>query len=151
MSAIALNASNSSAPKQGLLLLVLRTALGAVLLAAGFSKLNDGWKFAEAIANYQLFPAQANQLAAVVLPWLEVCVGLMLVLALWQRAAALVAVLIFFAFGAAVISALGRGLDIQCGCFGTDQAVKLGARTLALDLACLTTALVVFTKSPRSR
>jgi uncharacterized membrane protein YphA (DoxX/SURF4 family) len=150
MSAITLNASSTSSPKHGLLIALFRTLLGAVLLAAGFSKLNDGWKFAEAIANYQLFPAQVNQLAAVVLPWLEVCAGLMLVLALWQRAAALVSVLIFFAFGVAVVSALGRGLDIQCGCFGTDQAVKLGIQTLALDIACLTTALVVFTKSPRN-
>jgi uncharacterized membrane protein YphA (DoxX/SURF4 family) len=149
MNAITLDTSSAPAPRN-YVLFALRTLVGAVLLVAGFSKLNDGWKFAEAIANYQLFPAQANQLAAVVLPWLEVCVGLLLVLALWQRAAALVSVLIFFAFGAAVISALGRGLDIECGCFGTDQAVKLGVRTLALDIACLVAALVAFTKSPRN-
>lgn len=143
MNASEMPASVGSTQTASVLILVLRTLLGGVLIAAGFTKLNDGWRFAEAIANYQLFPAQANQIAAVAVPWVEVCAGAMLVLALWQRAAALVAAGLFFAFGVAVISALARGLDIECGCFGTANAVKLGVQTLAIDIACLVLALVI--------
>ena len=63
-----------------LLALPARLLLGAVLLYAGFTKLNDAWRFAEMIANYRLLPAQANQVLALTLPWLEVILGLLLIL-----------------------------------------------------------------------
>jgi len=124
-------------------LLLLRLALGAVLFYAGFLKLRGGYAFAEAIANFRMLPAQANQLLAVVLPWVEVSTGLLLVFGVWVRAAGVLATLLFLAFLVGIGTALGRGLDIECGCFGTGDAARVGFTALAFDLAWLVTALLV--------
>lgn len=130
------------------LALPARLVLGGILLYAGFTKLNDGWRFAEAIANYRILPAQANQLLALTLPWLEVVLGLLLVLGLWLRAAAGLATVLFLGFSVAVIAALARQLDISCGCFGTGEAAKLGAQTLALDVFCLVCGSMILLSRP---
>lgn len=124
------------------LLVSCRVLLGALLFYAGFSKLNAGHRFAETIANFALLPAQCNQILAVVLPWYEIAAGLMLVFGVWVRASALVAAVLFAAFTVAIASALARGLDIECGCFGTGSAGRAGARALALDLTGLLLAFV---------
>jgi len=129
-------------------LLVLRLALGVVLFYAGFLKLRDGYAFAEAIANFRLLPAQANQIMAVVLPWLEVATGLLLVFGVWVRAAGLLAALLFVAFLGAIALALWRGLDIECGCFGTGSAARVGLKALAFDALWLVAALAVLWSTP---
>jgi len=130
------------------LALPVRVLLGGVLIYAGFTKLNDGWRFAEAIANYRLLPAQANQILALTLPWLEVALGLLLILGLWLRAAAGLSALLFLGFAAAVIAALARNLDISCGCFGTGSASQVGIKTLALDLFCFACGIVILLSRP---
>lgn len=130
------------------LALPARLLLGGILLYAGFTKLNDGWRFAEAIANYRILPAQANQFLALTLPWLEVVLGLLLVLGLWLRAAAGLASLLFLGFSVAVIAALVRQLDISCGCFGTGGAARMGIQTLVLDLFCLVCGAIILIARP---
>jgi uncharacterized membrane protein YphA (DoxX/SURF4 family) len=134
---------------RGWTVFVLRLLVGGVLAYAGLSKLPAAWSFAETLANYRLLPAQGNQIFAVVLPWCEVLTAIMLICGAWTRAAALASSLLFTAFGAAVISALARGLDIDCGCFGTDNAARLGIQTLAIDLVCLGLSLALVKMAPR--
>ncbi|MCY3022172.1 MAG: DoxX family protein [Planctomycetota bacterium] len=132
-------------------LVLLRLALGAVLFYAGFLKLRSGYSFAETIANFRLMPAQANQILAVVLPWCEVCAGLLLFFGVWVRAGGLLATLFFATFTAAILSALARGLDIECGCFGTDAATRVGLRALVVDILWLLAALAVLWLQPAAR
>jgi len=96
-----------------------RLVLAATFLFAGVSKLRDPVAFADEIGNYELLP-QLAPYVAIVLPMLEVVAGLTLLLAprLWQRAAALVCASLMAAFTFAAVSALVRGLNIDCGCFG---------------------------------
>ena len=123
--------------------LLLRLTLAGVLGYAGVSKLPHAWNFAETIANYQIFPAQANQLAAVIMPWCEVLVGILLLCGVWVRPAAMLGALLFAGFTIAVVSAMARGLDIECGCFGTETASKAGAIALTIDLAGLAVSLLL--------
>ena len=120
-----------------------RAILGAVLLAAGFLKMGAGEASAEALANYRLLPPQANQILAVVMPWWEITLGVMLLLELWARACAGFAALLMAAFAAAVTSALARGLDITCGCFGTTLELKAGLPHVVANLILLALALWV--------
>jgi uncharacterized membrane protein YphA (DoxX/SURF4 family) len=115
----------------------LRVVVGGVLFVAGFQKLSSSAQFAEVIANFRILPAQGNQLLAVVLPWCEIAAGLFLVAGIWTRAAGIVGALLFVSFGIAAGSALIRGLDIECGCFGTGAHARVGLTTLAIDLAGL--------------
>jgi uncharacterized membrane protein YphA (DoxX/SURF4 family) len=120
-----------------------RFVLGAILCAAGVMKLTVAWEFSESIANYRMLPAQLNQILGVVLPWWELGAGLLLLLGLWVRASALLSLALFGAFGAAVSMALARGLDIDCGCFGTGASGRVGFRTLVVDLMGLGLSLFV--------
>lgn len=130
---------------------MLRVGLAAVLAYAGISKLTQAWSFAETIANYHLLPAQANQVAAVVVPWVECLCAILLLCGVWVRPAAMVASGLFIVFAAAVISALSRGLDIDCGCFGTGSASEVGMTTLAIDAVCLAASLALLWCSTRRR
>jgi len=101
-------------------LLALRAGLGALLVVAGALKLRDPGAFATEIANYQLLPALAPFLAAA-LPLTELLVGAALLLApvAWRRPAALAAAALCAMFFLAVATAYARGINIECGCFGT--------------------------------
>jgi uncharacterized membrane protein YphA (DoxX/SURF4 family) len=98
----------------------LRLALGGLFAFAGFSKLADPAAFAAAILAYRLVPWEIAVPLAYYLPWLEILCGLALASG-WRRVARgaiPVAAGMLLVFAAALGSAIWRGLDIECGCFG---------------------------------
>lgn len=115
--------------------LVARLVLGGVLGVAGALKLGDPSAFAQEIANYQLAPELAPYVAAT-LPATELLIALGLLLPLpghlvaWRRAAGLAAGVVLTTFTAAVISVLGRGINIDCGCFGAGSGPVSGLTVL---------------------
>jgi len=128
---------------RAVLVLLLRLAVGAVLIVAGLLKLRDPTAFATEIANYQLLPAGAAWLAAV-LPAVEVVVGAS-VLALpqaWRRGGAGAALALFVLFTGAVGSAYLRRINIDCGCFGTGGG-PIGVLTLVRNLTLTVAALAL--------
>lgn len=132
-----------------------RLLLGALLCYTGFIKISDLHGFSEEISNYKLLPGILQRFVAVVLPWNEVVAGAMLIIGLWTRAVALIATAMFGVFAIAVFSALVRGLDISCGCFGKATVSPLGYQTLAIDAVGLALGLIVFfwtnTKAKKTR
>lgn len=109
--------------KTNLLLLSLRCALALSFLYAGLLKIGDPAEFARGIANYHLLPSGLEIYAGLFVPWLEIVVGASLALGLWARSGALLSFLLSLGFGLFVGSALVRGLDIDCGCFGGESNV----------------------------
>jgi uncharacterized membrane protein YphA (DoxX/SURF4 family) len=100
------------------LLLVARVALAGVFLLAGFVKLSDPQSFAFSVKAFKILPDHLAILATFVFPWLEAICGVLLLLGIWTRPAAIVASLQLAAFIAGIISVLARGLNVSCGCFG---------------------------------
>jgi putative oxidoreductase len=127
-----------------LAMLLARLALGSVLLYAGIVKVPNTAVFADAIANFDILPPLGNWLAALMLPWAEIVIGLLLICGLWVRSTAVVSVLMFLGFTGAVLSALARGLDIECGCFSTDQGTRVGLHTLGIEAAAIAAGILVF-------
>lgn len=118
--------------------LVVRGAqvvVGAFLLGAALAKVGDPAAFAVQVHNYRLAPVWSEHLLAVTLPWVELVAGLSLVLGVRGRAGAVVAVALMALFTLAVAQAWLRGLDFECGCFGTADASRIGAKKLAENLA----------------
>jgi uncharacterized membrane protein YphA (DoxX/SURF4 family) len=124
--------------------LVLRLGLGGLLIVAGALKLRAPVAFATEIANYQLVPAVAPYVAAV-LPVLELAVGGALIIAprAWRRAAALAALGMLAAFTVAVASAYFRRINIDCGCFGTGGGPITGLTLVRNAVLMLSAALIV--------
>jgi len=116
---------------------VVRVALGALFVYAGFMKLGDVSGFIDEIANYRLLPVLAPLLGNT-LPTIEVVAGLALVTARgpWRDAAALLVTALMAVFTLAVTSAWLRGIDVRCGCFGTGGG-PIGLLTVARDGALL--------------
>jgi hypothetical protein len=101
-----------------LLVSILRVLLAAVFLLAGGLKLLDPAEFAAEINRYQLIPWWSCALLALFLPWLELCVGAGLLTRRFSSGALAWATALLLLFSVALLSAMLRGLSIDCGCFG---------------------------------
>jgi putative oxidoreductase len=97
---------------------LLRQLLGILLLWAAVSKLANPTEFLGSVYAYQLpLPRGFLQAAAVVLPWVELLVGLLLLAGFWPQTALLIVAALMGLFVLATGQAWLRGLDISCGCF----------------------------------
>lgn len=126
-----------------------RIALGVVLLAAALAKIGDLPAMALQVHNYRLAPIWSENLVAIVLPWIELCTGMALVLGIRARAGAIVGLALMVLFTVAVGSAWARGLDFECGCFGKVGASHIGARKFAENIGLI--ALAFAASLPRLR
>lgn len=99
---------------------IVRVLIGLVFVVSGAEKLlSPHQNFVYIIEAYQLFPGWAAELTARIFPWLELLVGVFMVLGLWTRQAILGSMIFSAAFICIVGQALLRKLPIdQCGCFG---------------------------------
>lgn len=122
--------------KQGIRLLC-QVGLGCVFLYAGGLKLfvSGVDKFAVDIANYHLLTPPLIEIVAYFLPWLEVAVGLCLMLHFWRYGALICAIGMTMVFIGGIGWAWSQGLDITCGCFGkSDSKVNYPVKMLLLFL-----------------
>ena len=98
--------------------LLARLILGGVLLVAGALKVGNLQKSAMAVRAYELLPTAIANFLGYVLPWLEIGLGLLLILGVAVSISGLFGAIIMFAFIIAIAQAWARGLSIDCGCFG---------------------------------
>lgn len=96
-----------------------RIILGAIFLFACYDKLLHPQAFAEAVYNYQVLPDGLVNITAILLPWVELVLGLSLIINVWIPGAAVLGNLLLLAFFTALLFNLARGLDVSCGCFST--------------------------------
>jgi putative oxidoreductase len=123
---------------------LLRIVVGGGFLYAGVFKIADPAGFAIDVSNYRLVPHGLIHLVAIVVPWIEVVAGLCVLAGFWLRSGALIIMAMTVMFFFVITSALVRGLNIECGCFGTLGGRTIGLQSLAIDLAffCLAALLM---------
>ncbi len=126
---------------------VLRLGLGGLFLWAAAGKIADPHAFARDIANYRLVPDAMAPAMAALLPFVEVGLGLAVVLGVWTRAAAIGIAGLLAVFTVAVVAAFARGIDVACGCFGGGGA-PIGWLTVARDVGLLAAAIALVVLSP---
>ena len=118
----------------GIVYFAARWVLGVVFIYASIHKILDPAAFAEAVYNYQILPDGLVNLTALVIPWLELFLGVFLIIGFWMPGATVLSALLFMTFMAALAYNLARGLDISCGCFSTSPAAEtIGVRTVLRD------------------
>lgn len=108
------------------LLLAARAALGVTFIIAGMEKISAPTDFAVAISGYKIFPEILVNFFAVVVPWIEVVSGLLLVFGILVRENAAVISCLLIMFIVLVVISIFRGLNIECGCFGTASGSRIG-------------------------
>lgn len=98
----------------------IRIFMGLVFLYASYDKILNPEAFAKAVFNYQILPDTAVNIAALVLPWLELLIGLSLVAGISLEGSTVISASLMAIFISSLIFNQIRGLDINCGCFSTD-------------------------------
>ena len=120
-----------------------RFILGLVFLYASVGKILDPKAFAENLIAYRIFDSpQMLKYVAVTLPWIEWICGILLVLGLFVRSVSALTTMLLSVFLAGMISALVRGLEINCGCFGSPHET-IGAFSLLRDGFFFLVSLIV--------
>jgi len=99
--------------------LAISLGLAAVFIYAGVEKTRDTLQFADSIAGFGILPAVFVSLPALAMPPFEVGCGLLLLWPPVRRIGALAIALLSVMFFAVLLSALIRGLTLDCGCFGS--------------------------------
>lgn len=94
-----------------------RLIMAGIFIYASIDKIAHPAAFAKDIYNYQILPDFLTNLAALVLPWLELLLGLCLLAGVWMPGAVLSVNGLLLVFLAALLFNLARGLDVNCGCF----------------------------------
>ena len=121
---------------------IFRIALGIVFVYASFEKIRDPGAFASNIQNYQFLPYGFTNFMAILLPWVELYVGACLILGVFVDGAALLSAGMMVMFIVAISQAVGRGLDIDCGCFKQSGSI-VGLDLLARDVVWLVMSILV--------
>lgn len=115
-------------------LLFFRIILGVLFISSGIEKISDPGAFAVSIVNYKLVPLILVNTIAIVIPWLELIIGIFVLFGIKTEEASTVLSLLLVSFTIMVFIALLRGLNIDCGCFGTLTAEKVGLRKIIENL-----------------
>ena len=138
---------------------LLGIGLGAVFIYASIDKIEQPREFARIVYHYRLIGPSAalgfvpaNALA-VMLPWVEALTGLLLVVGLWRREAALTSALLLAMFLVAVGWALAHGIDVEnCGCFSVSgEGRAAGLKLILQGVGLLAVALVLALVPPRGQ
>lgn len=102
-----------------------RLLIGLLFVYAGALKVWDvggnQWaspQFAIDISNFRMVPGDFAILLAVFLPWVEIMAGAALVFRRLYVGGLTVLTILMLIFSGAIIQAMVRGLNVNCGCFG---------------------------------
>ena len=120
-----------------------RLTVGGVLIWSGLTKIGHPLEFARAILNYRLFPESLALLGAIVLPWLELLIGLGLITRIFRQGASFLAVCLFGGFIVIITITIFRGINTECGCFGS-LSRQVGLPLLIGDIFLWITSLYLF-------
>jgi len=125
-------------------LFLIRFFIGFVFIYAAVEKINDPGNFALSIHNYKLFPLFTVNILAIFLPWIELTAGMLLVFGISVKESSFLigAFLIIFIFVVSI--SLIRGLDINCGCFGTAGGSKIGIQKILENTFLLLLSFILF-------
>ncbi len=122
----------------GLRFFVLRVLIGIFFVVIAVDKLFEPYQnFLYAVQGYSIFPAILEEIVARVFPWVELFLGLFLILGLWLKWTLRSFLVIVFLFILIILQALVRGIQLDtCGCFGGLFAAEIH-QTLIVDVSLL--------------
>ncbi len=124
-------------------LFLFRIIVGFVFIYTGILKISDPAGFSDAINNYDLLPLSFVNFFAITLPWIELVAGLFLLFGISVKESSFIISVMLVVFILAIIISLGRGLNIDCGCFGTNSGTKVGIIKLVENIILLTFLFLV--------
>ena len=117
-------------------ILITRILLGLIFIIASIDKIIDPAGFARDISNYHFVPFGFENIIAIILPWLELFIGLGLILGIMVDGASVISGILLILFIILIFQATIRGFNIDCGC-GLKEGELVGWRKIFEDLIFL--------------
>ncbi|HEU5317746.1 MAG TPA: MauE/DoxX family redox-associated membrane protein [Chloroflexota bacterium] len=124
--------------------LIARLVLATTFAASALSKLHDTEGFRSSVAEYGILGRRLARSYADSLPWIELAVGVGMLVAATARVASVAATALLLSFAVAATVNLARGRDVPCACFGQEGDERIGARTILRQAALFGLAAVGF-------
>jgi len=124
--------------------LVIRLFVGGLFVTTGISKIIDPVLFAKEISNYDMLPNFFINLFAIILPWIELIVGIFFAFGIRVRANMLLIAGMLLMFNFAVAVAWARGLNINCGCFSSIAKETVGIGKLSENFVMFAALIFMF-------
>ena len=114
--------------------LISRVILGIIFIYASYSKILDPAAFSKNIHNFHITDnfVWVENLVALILPWLEMIVGVFLIFGVFLEGATNITIGMLIFFIIIISQALFRGIDVHCGCYKTE--VDAGVTDLRMEL-----------------
>ena len=106
--------------KKSLFVLIARLVVAGAFVIAALPKIQDPVAFATSVSAFRVIDSGLSSWVAVLLPWLELVIGFGILLPIIRRTSGALIGLLLILFIALHTSAWMRGLDISCGCFGSE-------------------------------
>lgn len=116
---------------------VARILAGAVFILAGAGKLPERIQFVDVVIKYYVLPYPIAFIYGVILPWLELSIGLLLILGRYTRLAAVISLPVIFSFIVANGISLSKGKVVCTSCFGEIIIAIPTPAALAADFVLL--------------
>jgi uncharacterized membrane protein YphA (DoxX/SURF4 family) len=114
--------------------LVARLLLGAMWLYYCVPKLTQPTQNIANVRDFQILPSGLVNTFAYAQPYLELSIGLLLIVGLGTRLVALFSAILLLVYIGGIISLGARGISISCGCGGTGGTVAAGQTRYTLDV-----------------
>jgi len=127
------------------LILVIRILLGIIFLYASYDKIMDPGKFARSIANYHIVPFGLENSIAIILPWLELFIGVGLIAGIMVDGAAGITGSLLVIFILLILQAILRGFNIECGC-GLKEGEMVGWTKILENIVFLFASWMVYSR-----
>ena len=148
--------SNTDLPRfssSGVVSMVSRAVLVGVFLYAGVVKIINPAEFAGSIATFEILPEGWSNFAALFLPPFEILAALLLLVRSGVSIGSLSLMGLSGIFLIALVSAVLRGLPVDCGCFGSSGPSSPSKIWLAVcrDVVLLGMSLFVYSFNCRER
>ena len=115
----------------------VRLILGVIFIYASYDKILHPKAFAEVVYHYQILPDKLINLTAIFLPWIEIMIGVFLIVGFWMPGTVIWCNILLVIYIGALGYNLARGLDINCGCFSTTKGSPISIEHILWDAVFL--------------
>ena len=130
------------------LIVLIRVLLGVIFIYASYDKILDPGKFARDIANYHIIPFGLENLIAIILPWLELFIGIGLIAGLMVDGSSMISGGLMTIFILFILQATLRGFNIECGC-GLKEGEMVGWNKILENLVFLGASYLVWQRQQK--
>ena len=130
------------------LILMIRFLLGLIFVYASYDKILDPEKFARDISNYHVVPFGLENTIAIILPWLELIIGLGIIIGVCINASVFITGGLLIVFIILITQAILRGFNIDCGC-GLKEGEVVGWSKIIENFLFLGACYIVYESKSR--